>query len=215
MRKKAKDAVIFSMMKEKGLDFTSLHNKIRKECSENFSYHSVYKAVQQLLEEKVVIKDNKKYYICDEWAKEKITFCEKLRDHLSHVNSFADIPSIIQFGDIRSLHKFLRRLEEDHLAIFNKEKKGTVTWVVYHCYNYLLQPAKELFYVNKLRECNIDFNVLCYGNTPLDKWTRKAFEKFGANMKVNTNVGGITEMNVYDDLAVQIFYGNEFLEVLN
>ena len=34
-------------------------------------------------------------------------------------------------------------------------------------------------------------------------------------MKVNTNVGGITEMNVYDDLAVQIFYGNEFLEVLN
>lgn len=216
MKKTAKDMVIKSLMKEKGLSLRSINQKIKNEYSCNLSYHSVYKALQQLMDEAIISKKNDEYSLSEEWINEKMIFLGNLKKHLNHTKGydFSD-PSFLRFNNIREMHKFLRHLEKDHLPIFDKDQKGTVIWVVYHCYNYLLEPAKELAYIKKLKECNVDFRILCYGNTNLDVWTKNAFDKFGATMITDSKVGGLTGLNIYDDMVVEIYYGEEFLNVLN
>jgi hypothetical protein len=215
---KTKNAIIDALLNEKGLDLTSINSKLKENHGTKYKYHSVYKVLKQFLEEGTIQKDNELYSLSDSWVSKKVNFSLDLQKHLSNtkgINHNLNDNSLLEFDNIKQLHKFLRNLENEHLPIFDKEKKGTIIFVMYHCYNYLLQPAKELEYIRKLKSDGIDFKILCYGNTPLDNWTKKAFEKFGASMKINAQVGGLSGLNIYDDMVVEIFYGREFLNVLN
>lgn len=216
MKDTASNAVIFSLIKENSLSIKEINQKVKTMPGKNFSYHSLYKALQKLVETGTIKRNQNKYSLSDQWIEKRLSFSDKLREHFDNKTSISktDRDSQKTFRDIRSMNNFLRKLEQEHLPLFDKEHNGTIIWSVYHCYNYLLQPADELDYIKKLKESNIDFHVLCYGDTVLDRWTKKAFEKFGASMKTGAKVGGLTGFNIYDDVAIQIFYGKEFLSIL-
>ena len=218
MKKTVREIVIDSLLKEKGMELRSVNEKIKKGVSINVSYHSVYKAIRQLIDEGVILKKEKEYFLSEKWAREQVESCHKIKEHLKGIYGeeyASEGPISHTFKNIKELHKFLTKLEYDHLRIFDNVEKGTIIWVMYHCYNYLLQPAKELAYLKKLKEHNMDLKILCYGNSVLDERTKSAFEKFGATTITDSKVGGLTGMNIYGDMVVEIYYDKEFLDVLN
>jgi predicted RND superfamily exporter protein len=218
MKKTAKEIVIESLLTEEYLDISSLNKKIKENSEKVFGYHSIYKAVKQLVDEKVIVKCQEGYHLSEEWVMENLSFLEKLKEHINETKGFSHEAcdfSVFEFENIKKLNDFLRKVENEHMSVFSKDKKSTIIRVVHHCYNYLLQPAQELAYIRKLKENNIDLKILCYGNTPLDKWTKDALEKFGAVMKIGANAGGITSKKVYEDFVVDIFFDKKFLDILN
>ncbi len=218
MKKTAKEIVIESLLTEEYLDISSLNKKIKENCSSTLGYHSVYKAVKQLVEDNVIVKCQEGYLLSDEWVMENLSFLEKLKEHINEtkgLNHEACDFSVFEFENIKKLNDFLRKVEKEHMPVFNKDKKSTIIRVVHHCYNYLLQPALELAHARKLKDHNIDLKILCHGDTPLDKWTKDAMEKFGAVMKTGSNAGGITSKIIYEDFVVEIFFDKKFLEILN
>ncbi len=213
MEDRSKDVVVSLLLREPCMDLAAINQRL-KETNKKYSYHTTYKSIRKLMAEGVIEKNPQGYSISCEWAKQKLEFSENIKNFLSCNGLMEEKISMKELGNIMELNRFQRSIESEHLKVFSKDKKSTIIWAVYHCYNYLLQPAEELSYIQKLKESNVDFHVLCYGNTPLDLWTKKAFDKFGANMKINAKVGGLTGFNIYDDLVVQTFYGQEFLNVL-
>ena len=142
----AKDVVINSLLNEKYLSIKDIFLKQQKEYK--LSYNSIYKAVIQLYADKKLSKSPDGYSIGLDWANQKIQFNSKLMKHLKNMGEFSGIgTSIHKFNDIRKMYKFLRKLEENHLELFEKNKRGSIIWAVYHYYNYLLQPAAELHYL--------------------------------------------------------------------
>jgi DNA-binding PadR family transcriptional regulator len=212
MKDTVKDIVIQILLEKKGMSLTEIRKYASATVSKKYSYHSYYKALQQLTEEGAINKTKGEYILTPKWIESKIEFLNQLKTYQSDLS---DECKVHKFSDIKDLYKFLRKLEDEHLDIFDHTKEGSVLWVVYHCYNYLLHPAKELGYLKKLKENNVDLKILCYGDTALDKWTKRSLEKYGAQMKTSANVGGLIGLNIYDDVVVMIYYGKAFLDVLN
>ncbi len=182
-----------------------------------FSYHSVYKALQLLIKDDVLIKSEKQYIINNKWIDEKIKYAQKLSKHTNESNSLPSnlSSSLIEFNNIEDAYEYLRKFEKNNLDVFNKDKNETIIWLTYHCYNFLLQPAIEFNHIKKIKSHNNDFIILNYGDTPLDKLTKKSYEKFGASMIPGCKIGGISEINIYNNYAIQIFYGKKFRRILD
>ena len=218
MKKTAKQLVISSLIEEKALSIDNINKKIKEKYQSNLSYHSIYKALQELTKKEVLIKEKNKFHLSKKWMINKILFANKLRDHINHTRGMhydTHSSSIIEFNNTKELHLFLRRFEDDHLDIYNKEVKSNMIWIVRHCYNLLLQPSIELEHTKKIKEHNNNFLISCYGNTLLDNWAKKSYERFGTEMITNSKIGGISSLNIYDNFVVQIFYGKNFCEILD
>ncbi|MFH1641432.1 MAG: hypothetical protein ABIC04_00875 [Nanoarchaeota archaeon] len=216
MKRTTKEVIIESLLNEDGISLSSVNQKIKSSYDRPFGYHSIYKAIRQLQEEGIILKHNQDYVLSGDWINSILDFSDKLRHHINKTSGLINSCSNpFEFKDIQDMHKFLRKIEKQHLLIFHKNHGGTVIWVVYHCYNYLLQPAKMLSYIKQLKECNVNLKILCYGNSPLDIWTKSAFEKYGVDIKLGAKVGGLTGMYIYDDVVAEIYYGRDFLNVVN
>ncbi|MFW5746883.1 MAG: hypothetical protein ACOCWQ_05035 [Nanoarchaeota archaeon] len=213
----AREHIIEALLEYPGIGLKQLQQLVQQRASRKYSYHAIYKSIRSLMDDKVVTRTSHAYSLSPTWIEQKISFADRLRSHMLDQNGalVSHDAHALEFKDILELNRFLRTLEDQHLPLFASAEKSSVIWVVYHCYNYLLQPAEELSYIKKLKEHNVDFRVLCYGDSTLDKWTRRTFKRFGAHMKTGAGVGGISGMNIYDDMAIMIYYGTQFLEVLN
>ena len=73
---------------------------------------------------------------------ENLSFLEKLKEHINETKGFSHEAcdfSVFEFENIKKLNDFLRKVENEHMSVFSKDKKSTIIRVVHHCYNYLLQ----------------------------------------------------------------------------
>lgn len=211
MKLTAKEVIVENLIGKGYLSIKQIEELIKSNYNKEFSYHSIYKAIQQLIEEEKAIKKNSKYTLSQEWVKKEIQFADKLKKHLplDFETSIA-----LKFYSLKELHTFIKKFEKEKVNLFNENIKGKAIFVTNHCYNYLLQPAKELQHLKSIISANNELIVLCHGNTTLDKWTKKAYEKRNIKIVTDAGLGGIVALNIYDNHVIQIFYGKKFLEAL-
>lgn len=211
---KAKEVAIDALLKEDSLTTNEIYEKVKK-SNIKLGYHSIYKALQQMKSDSIVDKKGNSYFLSQKWIKEQINFADKLKEHDTKNQNINNYDThLTEFKNIKALYKFLVKVEEDHLKLYDKNKVNVI-WVVTHLYNYLLEPAKKLAYIQKLKENNVNLNILCNGNTMLDIWTQKKLKKFGIDMKINSCVGGFSNLYIYDDIAIEAFLSKKFMNVLN
>ncbi len=209
MKRTAKDVVIDSLINKKNLGIKEIENEIKTNYDKEFSYHSIYKAIKELNQKGVLILNKTKYSLSDEWVKEQITLFEKLKKHEKE-----EINTLLEFNSIKDLHDFIKKFEKEKVKLFDESIKGKVIFITNHCYNYLLQPAKELNHLKNIIKANNETMVLCYGDSVLDNWIKKTYEKKGAKFLTDSGIGGLAAINIYDNYAIQIFYGKLFLRAL-
>lgn len=217
MIKDTKKEIIESLIEYNVKDIKELSKIIKEKKKNNVGYHSVYKNVKLLIEKNIIKKNEEGFQPNIEWVRDQVETLKTYEKYLEKKGNFQDKPNstIVEFTDFKEMHKFIRNIETQHLDLFDSSKKGFAVWITNHCYNYLFQPAKELKHIKKIKEGNNDLTIICCNDSALDKWTKKAYDKRGAEMILDSSQRGLTELNIYDNFAIQIFYGKRFIKAVD
>ena len=179
--KTTKDLVISLLVDEYPLNAKQITNKIKNKFGVSVTFQGVYKAINQLINNDVLVKDGKNIQISKNWITNAKSFIDSLQrkyfEETKAVSKSAigeDI-QVYYFDNIIALDKFWNNILE---AWFKDStlKDEYLTQQSGHTWYVLGQLEEETAILNSIKEKNLKFYILSDGNTFLDKWSGRYYK---------------------------------------
>jgi predicted transcriptional regulator len=211
--RRVKDMIIDILGFEWPLTLIQLYNKITKNYSCATSYQSVYKSINELCSEGVILKNDKLYSINLAWI-------EKLKDFSNHIESNYKnkdkIPliegilkaktennvTVLTFNSTLEMDKAWLNIKKDYYN--NLKEPGEVTfWEGNHCWWLLIYPEAEYEEMDRLKFKKVKHFFINHSNSLLDKYAKKFYDNMNmpfkiSNRKVESDIG------VFGDTIMQV-----------
>lgn len=214
-KKSTSDMIIYVLMYEHPLTLAKLTSFIKKKFHVAVTFQGIRKAANHLVEQGVLLKNDKDYSISKDWIKKLGEFAHNLYDlyyleesGIKNLQTLGEDIQIYTFDNLIDLDKSWNRIigrwfDEDAA---NKGKKYYVqqsghTWYV------LGQMEEETSILEKIKKHNINFYTFAVGNTLLDGWCRRYYEGQGfyyTNGKKKADTSKY--FAVYNDNIIQTEY---------
>ncbi|MFQ5722349.1 MAG: hypothetical protein ACE5GI_07635 [Candidatus Aminicenantales bacterium] len=205
--KTIKDAVILALSKEWPLTARKLYNVVRKNYGFAVTYQAVHKVLKQMVEEGIIVKDDKDYSISPMWIKKKKEFYKKLE---AKRESLKDRPlETFILGALAEVDAFLIDLGS---KIVPKDRKSTICLEWDHFWIPLFLD-KEVYRKMKTLITNTVFYTITPAKTAIDKWCYEFWKK--QNVKAKIGVGNRDSCVVVEDYVIRIFYPRDILKELD
>lgn len=220
VKKSTKDLIISTLMYEHPLNLAKLTNAIKKKFQASVTFQGVRKAVNQLAENGVIIKNGKEYDISKDWILELRDFVEKLQEsHFTKRTGIKDIQAIGEdlkvytFDNLIDLDKFWDKLVATWFDndTENKFEKQYVQ-LSGHAWYVLGQLGEETAILEKIKNLNINFYIVVNDNTFIDRWSKKYYTDQGFFYTTNKDTkrsSNARYFSVYNDLVIQTTYPEE------
>lgn len=214
--KNTKDAVITALTYEWPLTLKQIYNKIKKQYSYSSTYQSVYKAVKELVEKKVLQEKNKKYEIDIEWIKKLQSFTDIVETNyyakqkiysiagLTESNSNQDI-TILNFETLFDAEKYLYYFMKTELF---KKKNQIICYQINHEWKPLFYLRAEYNYYTRLIEKGHKIYLLSSSNYYLEELFKDFYKFVGVNFKTSKILQS-QDIIAFDDYFIQIFIPEE------
>ena len=217
MEMDTKSMVVETFAKSVDLTVKQASDLLRQSYGRSLSYHGVYKSIKHLNERGVLEKRGQTYRLSLSWAKQQLEANNSLQHYLKRnadlYEQHENHSVIYEFDSFSKAHEFIRATEVKHFTKGGGVKSAI--WITKHCYNYLLQPGKEIEHVKDIVRNNNRLIIINSCDTALDVWTQKAFMKQGAHVQNSGVSSTLSDLCIYDSFAIQIFYGPKFREALD
>jgi hypothetical protein len=224
-KKTVKDLVISALMYNHPLTLVKLTNSIKKKFSQNVTFQGVRRAVNALVENKVIEKNGKEYDLSNDWIIKIKEFVDKLYE--VHLGSKNEILNVEALGDDMKIYTLPNLIESD--KFWNKvvrkwfdedidDGKPKIypqlsghTWYVFG------QMGEETAIFDDMKQRGIKFYILCNGNTPLDQWCKKYYEKLGGKFINNDKEKSENNkyFSIYKDNIIQTEHPKELADEIN
>ncbi len=217
--------LVFSILtKEYPLKLIELTNYIKKRYGKSVTFQAVRKAVLELVDDGVLIKEDLKYLISKKWLLESKNVLDKLYADLTtekvipkRVSSIEGEVSVFTFNNLNELMKFWQDLIEDW---YNNFKKGYPVncYQGAHVWEGLLHLDREERVMKQLKKKGIKSYMVCIGNTFLDKGIKKFYQSIGINMQINHSSSSFDKsyyVGTYGDMIIQTTYPKKIVDALD
>jgi len=160
--KRVKDMIIDILSFEWPLTLSQIYNRISKDYASSVSCQAVYKAINELVDEQVLVKKEKQYAINIKWV-------EKIKEFAVHVeNNYknnANMPlvdgllktktennvTVLTFDSTLDMDKAWMDIKKQYYKNLDKEHDITV-WEGNHCWWLLTYPESEYTELEKIKE---------------------------------------------------------------
>lgn len=207
-----KDFVITILTERWPLTAKKIYNLIRKQYAYSITYQSVFKAVGELTEKKVLVRGKDGYEINISWIKKLQSFTDIIetnyysKERIENASGLVDSNSgkeysMLVFETMFDAEKYLYYLVKDKLT----KKKGTkVLHSVFHEWRSLFYFRSEFNFYRKMHKLGHKFQIVCSGNTDVDKESAKFYKSIGVSFKIK-NLRMINETIAFDDTVIQIY----------
>lgn len=210
--KKARDAIISVLIHKWPLSIKEIYNQTKKHHSCSFSYQAVYKALNDLLDKKVLTKKGMKYEINIGWIKKVQSFTDIVETNYfanQELNSLSGLKNaepnqnimILNFKTVFDAEKYLYYFMKTEL--FNKTNK-TITYQTTHEWKPIFYFRAEYNYYTKLKKRKHKIYFLTEGNSKIEKEIKKFYNKIGVKFKTTKNPP-LNDIISFSDYLVQIF----------
>ena len=217
-----KDMVFTILMTEYPLSLIQLLNSIKKHYARSVSFQSVRKAVLQLVEEKVLVRDNKKFLINSSYILSVVKFGSMLKKN--YFGKSSAIPkvdigqniAVYTFFNLLDLDSVWNDLIRDHFASEKPPKR--ITFEAVHFWFVLVTLAQETELMKDLIKNKVNLNYLCYGNTLLDKWAVNHYNNIGVACKTLSREKDFVpghNIGVYGNLIMHTTHPNSITKKMN
>ena len=214
--KNTKDAVITMLTYEWPLTLKQIYNRIKKQYSYSSTYQSVYKAVKELIEKKVLQEKNKQYEINIEWIKKLQSFTDIVetnyyaKEKLHSIAGLADSKSnqnitILNFETIFDAEKYLYYFMKTELF---KKKNENVCYQINNEWKSLFYLRAEYNYYARLLEKGHKIYFLSSGKSYLEELSKKFYKSIGVKFKFS-NFNQSHDIIAFLDYFIQIFIPEE------
>ena len=214
VKKTNKDLVISALKYDYPLTLIKLTNAIKKKYHVSVTFQGVRKAVNQLVENGVVVKISKEYSLSKDWILRLRDFVEDLHEtYFTENTRIKEIEAI--GGDIR-VYTFDNLIDADVFwnniigKWFDEGKTKKDKYYVQqsgHTWYVLANLEEETKILEKIQKNKIKFYTLAIGNSVLDKWSRKYYKKQGFFYTTSKNKKDTSKyFAVYGDRIIQCDY---------
>ncbi len=220
-----KNLVFTLLSREYPLKLIELTNFIRKRYGKAVTFQAVRKAVLELVEEGVLLKEENAFLINKEWitrAKRTLdALYEQVHQKKNKPISFDAIGeevSVFTFDSLGSMMKFWEDLIDSWFKKLVKNGTTLNVWQGMHPWEGALYPDREREVMEQLKEKEIKSYVLCIGNTSLDKAVIKFYKSIGIITSVAPSSSSFDKeyyVGTYGDLVVQTRYPLELINALD
>jgi len=212
--KRIKDVIIDVLSFEWPLTLSQLHRKIKNDYQLGSSCQATHKAIVELMNNNVLIKQDKFYSISMEWVgriKDFSIHIEKnyregqkipLMDGLLKVKTENNV-TILTFDSLIEMDKAWINIKKDYYKDLTDE--GDVTfWEGAHCWWLLVYPELEYSEMELLKKKKVRDYTIAHNNTALDLVAKKFYEKAGVKFKIfNSSID--CDMTVFGDNIMQVY----------
>jgi len=210
--KNTKDAVINLLTSEWPLTLRQIFYKIKKQYNYSFTYQSVYKAVKELKERKVLLEKDKKYEINVKWVKRLQSFTDIVetnyytKDRMQNISGLKESKAgqdltILTFETIFDAEKYLYYFIKTELL---KKKNKIICFQLTSEWRPLFYLRAEYNYYKKLMKRGHKFYFICSGDSNLEKQYKDFYKSIKTNYKI-TNQNLSNETIVFENYFIQIF----------
>ncbi|MGV8162187.1 MAG: hypothetical protein ACP5N2_02510 [Candidatus Nanoarchaeia archaeon] len=217
--------LVFSILtKEYPLKIVELTNLIRKRYGKSVTFQAVRKAILELVEEGVLVKNDKEFMINKKWVFETKKAMDAIYSDLTKeektpksIESIEGEVSVFTFNSVSEMMKFWEDIIDDWFGNFKKGDPHTNVWQGAHLWEMLLYSDYERKIMGQLKEKGIRPYGVVIGNTPLDKYIVKFYQKAGVKMIINPSLSSFDKnyyVATYGETIVQVQYPPEIVEEL-
>ncbi|MBI4454056.1 hypothetical protein HY636_05425 [Candidatus Woesearchaeota archaeon] len=213
-KKSVKDLILSTLIFEHPLTLAKLTNSIKKKFGASVTFQGVRRAVNALLEQKVVVKKEKEYEINKDWIIQTKDFIDRLYD--SYLSSGTHFTNVEELGDDIKIYTLPNLIESDKFWNIivrkwleddkNAGKPKSYYQLSGHAWYVFGQMGEESAIFDEMKQKGVDFYILCEGDTPLDRWCKKVYESIGGHFTTNRNKKNHFHnkyFSVYNDFVIQ------------
>lgn len=199
---KVKDIIINILLNDKNKTLTQIHRSIKKQGI-NTSFQAVIKATKILIEQDILISNNKQYSINFDWIKKNKEFFDKLyKENLKHIKT----EKINKNEDI-VIYKVSSLFELDKLwwdllmEWANKEEKNKINiWKGQHMWWLIPRIEDETHLRDFLDRKEIKSYFILENNNNLDKIAKDYYIKKKEKVKIIKQINDLDEeINIFGD----------------
>lgn len=190
--KNVKDLVFSILTEGNSRTLTQLHREIKKRYGLIVSFQAVMKAVNSLIEKKVLLKEEKNYTISREWVFESRNFIDKLYRVYFNVN---EPIKKVELGKEITVYTVTNLLELDRLwsdILTDWAKKETEekinVWKGKHCWWLIPRLQEEDMLHDFFAQKKIQTYNLLNSDTLLDKISVKYYQEKKENVKISKKI---------------------------
>ena len=215
-----KDQIINVLSYDWPLSARKVYNFLKKKYNNNVTYQAVYKAISQMLAEKILIKTKEGYQLNLTWIKEIHDQTEMIRaNYYSEQratlldNENMDSIRVFIFKSWFDVEKYLYYLQKNYIV--KAKQKQIICIHQNHEWQPLFYLRADYNWFEKIRKLGHKTFKLCSGSSAADKWAAEIYKKFGAKVKTNAKCADNSELIVFSDLVVQIYIPEELKKKLD
>lgn len=183
------------------------------------SYQAVHKSLTELEQTHVIKKDNKKYYINQEWADNLIKKLNKIKskkrtlEEIS-INKNSSGPQIFKFTSYSKLCVSIAELLKSRVLINNKNSIFICT-LEYGWFPFKFKFG-DFLTLGEMMKANPDAINIVRTKTPLGGWLIKQYKKINAICApIGTKVDIDTDLFIYCDYILEVHFSKESKDIIN
>jgi hypothetical protein len=213
--KQAKDLIVSILSREHPLSLIEIYNRIKKERNTGKTYQAVRKAIDLLLHEGVLTKNDKKYAISKPWLLRIKGFADNLLakyENTTVVHTFTtelakDKYAIYTFHTLLDLDNFWGDVMTHWLAHRTKKEANIVFCDTHDPWWMLINLGRETtLFENIVKQGNQTYFALRH-NTPIAQWSQKLYKDIGVHTSISEKPApNGRDINVLGDLIIQVEY---------
>lgn len=211
----SKDVILGALIEDWPLSLKEIYNRAKKQFGFSGSYQAIFKGVNELLKEKILVHGNKKYEINISWIKQLQSFTDivetnyyaekKTKDSL---NKKGENVVLLNFSSVFDLEKYLYYFVKNELK---KMKNKEVFYEMNNLWKVLFYYRAEYNYYTKLMLLGHKFYFLIGGESSIENSSKEFYKKIGIKIK-KTKGDTSTDLIVFQDYYIQIFLPKKIKE---
>lgn len=209
-RSSSKGKIIFLLADEKGLSVKRIHNLLKNRENYASSYQSTHKTIKQMVEEKILLRNENNYFLNAEWLKGQLdslsslvllsgqgkeAALERIGEKDSATNSFETVSEAGGF------------LIDRVMGLPNPERKPCLCLWRF-CYSVLAMDQKHLEALKQVLNAG-DWRIMVQESSKVDRMFGEILESYGArriNYGVKNCATELSDKFVVGDFVTEIIY---------
>ena len=207
-----KDAVISILTSNWPLSLRQIFFALKKNYHYNSSYQAVFKAVNELLERKVLVRKGKEYEINIDWVKKLQSFTDIVETNYyayGRMNRLSGIKDskqakdllVMNFETVFDAEKYLYYLMKNELF---KTKSDKICYHTNSEWRPIFYLRSEYNYYKRLMKRGHKFYFLCSSSSQMEKLCVKFYDILGVDYKF-VKQKFASDVLVFGDYFIQIF----------
>jgi hypothetical protein len=220
-----KNLVFTILTHEYPLKLIQLTNFIRKRYGKQVTFQAVRKAVLELIEEGVLVREENSFLINKEWIVESKRIIDELYTEIyqekskpKKFDSINDEISVFTFSSLNEMMKFWEGLIIHWFKNFKKGDDNVNCYQGAHGWEGILHPDTEKRMMEQLKDKGIKSYALFTSNTQLDRIIANFYKQAGVRSLISKSSSKFDKtyyVATYGNLIVQTQYPKELTERLD